>query len=78
MRNYSAEVTRFVKQLLAPYSENIGLDFASFRPLEEHGRDLPLKKRNDLLHVDAFPRGRHGLQGSARLTKSTQQSRAAG
>jgi hypothetical protein len=55
MRNYSAEVTRFVKQLLAPYSENIGLDFASFRPLEEHGRDLPLKKRNDLLHVDAFP-----------------------
>jgi len=55
MRNYSAEVTRFVKQLLAPYAENIALDFASFRPLEEHGRDLPLKKRNDLLHVDAFP-----------------------
>ena len=55
MRNYSAEVTRFVKQLLAPYSDRIALDFASFRPLEEHGRDLPLKKRNDLLHVDAFP-----------------------
>jgi hypothetical protein len=55
MRNYSAEVTRFVKQLLAPYAEKIALDFASFRPLEEHGRDLPLKKRNDLLHVDAFP-----------------------
>lgn len=55
MRNYSAEVTRFVKQLLAPYAEKIVLDFASFRPLEEHGRDLPLKKRNDLLHVDAFP-----------------------
>jgi len=55
MRNYSAQVTRFVKQLLAPYSDKIALDFASFRPLEEHGRDLPLKKRNDLLHVDAFP-----------------------
>jgi hypothetical protein len=23
--------------------------------LEEEGRDLPLHKRNDLLHVDAFP-----------------------
>jgi hypothetical protein len=55
MRNYSAEVARFTKQLLAPYAEKIALDFASFRPLEEQGRDLPLKKRNDLLHVDAFP-----------------------
>ena len=55
MRNHSAEVTLFVKKLLAPYAEKIALDFASFRPLEEQGRDLPLKKRNDLLHVDAFP-----------------------
>jgi hypothetical protein len=55
MQNYSAEVAGFVKQLLVPYADKIGLDFASFRPLEEHGRDLPLKKRNDLLHVDAFP-----------------------
>jgi hypothetical protein len=30
-------------------------DYASFRPVEEEGRDLPLHKRNDLLHVDAFP-----------------------
>jgi len=37
------------------------LDFASFRPLEEQGRDLSLHKRNDLLHVDAFPsRPTHG------------------
>src|SRR5207249_912684 len=55
MRNYSVEVARFVKQLLAAYAEKIALDFASFRPLEEQDRDLPLKKRNDLLHVDAFP-----------------------
>ena len=29
----------------------------SYRPAEdeEQGRDLPLHKRNDLLHVDAFP-----------------------
>jgi hypothetical protein len=30
-------------------------DYASFRSIEEKGRQLPLKKRNDLLHVDAFP-----------------------
>jgi 3-deoxy-D-manno-oct-2-ulosonic acid (Kdo) hydroxylase len=61
MRRYSAEVTRFTKQLLAPYAEKLALDFASFRPLEEEGRNLPLKKRNDLLHVDAFPtRPTHG------------------
>ena len=55
MRDYSAEVTRFVSTLLAPYAGRMILDFASFRPLEEEGRDLPLHKKNDLLHVDAFP-----------------------
>jgi len=55
MRRYSVEVTRFTKNLLSPYAEKLKLDFASFRPLEEEGRNLPLKKRNDLLHVDAFP-----------------------
>ena len=55
MRNYSAQVTRFVGEFLAPYAEALALDFASFRPQEEEGRDLPLHKRNDLLHVDAFP-----------------------
>jgi hypothetical protein len=55
MRDYSRGVTAFVKRLLAPYAESMAMDFASFRPLEEEGRDLPLHKRNDLLHVDAFP-----------------------
>lgn len=55
MRNYSARVVEFVGDFLAPYRERWNLDFASFRPLEEEGRDLPLHKRNDLLHVDAFP-----------------------
>jgi len=31
------------------------MDYASFRPIEEEGRNLSLHKRNDLLHVDAFP-----------------------
>lgn len=55
MEHYSAEVTRFVSLFLAPYAERLELDFASFRPLEEKGRDLSWKKRNDLLHVDSFP-----------------------
>jgi len=61
MRGFSRAVTGFVANFLAPYSGQIKLDFASFRPLQEQGRDLPLHKRNDLLHVDAFPtRPTHG------------------
>ncbi len=55
MKNYSAEVTRFVSDFLSPYAGKLDLDFASFRPMEEKGRNLPMKKRNDLLHVDSFP-----------------------
>jgi hypothetical protein len=54
-RNYSTQVIEFLRLFLAPYSGKWILDFASFRPLEEENRDLPLHKRNDLLHVDAFP-----------------------
>jgi hypothetical protein len=55
MRRFSGEVTRFLSTFLAPYAGKIRLDFSSFRPLEEQNRGLPLHKRNDLLHVDAFP-----------------------
>lgn len=55
MKHYSAEVTNFISDFLSPYAGKMNLDFASFRPLEEKGRNLPLKKRNDLLHVDSFP-----------------------
>src|ERR1700690_3462556 len=55
MRNYSAQLIQFVGNFLSPYSGKWNLDFASFRPLEEENRDLPVHKRNDLLHVDAFP-----------------------
>jgi hypothetical protein len=55
LRCYSEQVVEFAGKLLSPYAGRWTLDFASFRPLEEEGRDLPLHKRNDLLHVDAFP-----------------------
>jgi hypothetical protein len=54
VRNYSAHVVKFLSDFLRPYAGKWKLDFASFRPLEEQGRDLSLHKRNDLLHVDAF------------------------
>ncbi len=63
MRDFSASVTNFIAQFLAPYAGKMKLDFASFRPLEEQGRNLSLHKRNDLLHVDAFPtRPTHGAR----------------
>lgn len=55
MRQYSQSVADFLTQFLAPYKANWQLDYASFRPQEEEGRDLPLRRRNDLLHTDAFP-----------------------
>lgn len=61
MRRYSASVESFLARFLAPYQRRWRLDYASFRPLEEKGRDLPLRRRNDLLHTDAFPtRPTHG------------------
>src|SRR5215831_2230509 len=55
MRTYSRNVSAFVRTFLSPYAEGVRLDFASFRPVEEQGRKMPLKARNDLVHVDAFP-----------------------
>lgn len=61
LRNYSRHVVGFVREFLSPYARGYTLDYASFRPIEEDGRSLPLHKRNDLLHVDAFPsRPTHG------------------
>lgn len=63
MQRFSREATAFTSKFLGPYAGKLQLDFASFRPLEEQGRNLPLHKRNDLLHVDAFPsRPTHGAR----------------
>lgn len=55
MRAFSREVTNFVGRFLPPYAGKLKLDYASFRSIQEQGRKLSLHKRNDLLHVDAFP-----------------------
>jgi hypothetical protein len=63
MQAYSRSVAKFLTEFLIPYQQQWKLDYASFRPLEEEGRDLPLRRRNDLLHTDAFPtRPTHGAR----------------
>lgn len=55
LKNYSARVFEYLSKLLPDYKERWRLDYASFRPFEEDGRDLRVRARNDLLHTDAFP-----------------------
>ena len=55
MENYSRAAIRFMEGFLSQYNTLWRTDYASFRSIEEEGRALPLKKRNDLLHTDAFP-----------------------
>jgi hypothetical protein len=55
MREYSQAVVRFIAELLPQYAKAWKLDYASFRPVEEENRSLPVNKRNDLIHTDAFP-----------------------
>ncbi|HVT98726.1 MAG TPA: Kdo hydroxylase family protein [Acidobacteriaceae bacterium] len=63
MRGYSTSVVQFLTRFLSPYQQHWKLDYASFRPQEEQNRDLPLRRRNDLLHTDAFPtRPTHGAR----------------
>lgn len=55
MREYSRLALEFMERVLPAYARAWKTDYASFRSIEERGRELPLTKRNDLLHVDAFP-----------------------
>lgn len=61
LADYSERALTFLARLLPRYAAHWKVEYASFRPEEEAGRSLPLKRRNDLLHVDAFPtRPTHG------------------
>ncbi len=63
LREYSQSVTAFLAGFLSPYQSRWRLDYGSFRPQEEQGRDLSLRRRNDLMHTDAFPtRPTHGAR----------------
>jgi hypothetical protein len=61
MHRFSQQAAQVVSGTFARYAVGWKIDFASFRPFEEEGRDLSLHARNDLLHFDAFPtRPTHG------------------
>ncbi len=55
LREYSRRAVAFVAETFPTYARGWRVDYASFRPQEESGRELPLRARNDLVHVDAFP-----------------------
>ncbi|MGI8906853.1 MAG: Kdo hydroxylase family protein [Candidatus Sumerlaeaceae bacterium] len=55
MGRFSGNVVKFVSDFLKPYDGKWKLDYASYRPIEEEGRDLATRSRNDLVHVDNFP-----------------------
>lgn len=55
LRSYSRRVQDFLGRFLQPYAADWRLDYASFRPFQEQGRELRTRARNDLLHVDSFP-----------------------
>jgi hypothetical protein len=54
LSRYSEGARTFVARLFPSY-ESSERDYASYRPIEEAGRPLALRSRNDLLHVDSFP-----------------------
>ena len=61
MRGFSSRAVAFMASFLEQYAPLWKVDFASFRPIEEHGRKVSLHSRNDLLHFDSFPtRPSHG------------------
>lgn len=61
MRHYAREVTRFTGQLLQPYADDWTVEQTTFLAQPESDRKLPVRKRDDLMHVDALPaRPTHG------------------
>src|SRR5262249_35581410 len=61
MRAYSERALRFLRSYVPRYAPNWKVDFATFRPIEEEGRVISRRSRNDLIHIDAFPsRPSHG------------------
>jgi len=55
LRRFSEAALNFLRRFVPRYMDGCRIDYASFRGVEEEGRDLAFKKRNDLLHIDAFP-----------------------
>ena len=55
LARYSEGALECLSRLLPAYAHLWRVDYASFRPVEEQGRKLSVRHRNDLMHLDAFP-----------------------
>jgi len=55
LQSFSHEAVAFSAALFPKYAQSWKVDFASFRPIEEQGRAVSQRSRNDLIHVDNFP-----------------------
>jgi len=55
LADFARGVTDWLSATLPRYAAAWRPDLVSYRPVEEATRQLRLKARNDLLHVDAFP-----------------------
>ncbi|MFO0821525.1 MAG: Kdo hydroxylase family protein [Gemmataceae bacterium] len=55
MKSFSQKAIGFMQQFFPQYARDWKIDFASFRPIEENGRKVALRSRNDLIHIDSFP-----------------------
>jgi hypothetical protein len=55
MKAFSRSAISFLAAFFPSYAQSWKIDFASYRPLEEQGRDVSQRSRNDLIHVDNFP-----------------------
>ena len=55
MQAFSRNAVSFMAGFFPRYAKNWKVDFASYRPIEEHGRQVSQRSRNDLIHVDNFP-----------------------
>jgi hypothetical protein len=61
LRDYSRKAIAFMAAMFPGYARNWKLDYASYRPIEEAGRKVARRSRNDLIHIDSFPsRPSHG------------------
>lgn len=55
MRRYAERSADLMRRLVPEYGERLATGFTSFRPAEIAGRNVPWRKDDTRLHVDAFP-----------------------
>jgi hypothetical protein len=53
LKEHNARVQGFLKRVIPALAQDWMVGTASFRPLQEKGRDLPAHASNELVHVDA-------------------------